>query len=283
MNVAFEIVKPDKDSCFRLLHQNVRVADYVWEYHYHPEFEIVFVPEGSGTRHVGNYLGNYQNGDLVMIGSNLPHAGFGLNCPDLHEQFVLQIKEEVVRQAIGPAPEMQTVEALLERARYGILFTGQTKENIGWQMMQMVSMPPFERYLAMLRVLYGLAVSEEYVLLNEEVLLSSSISRHRGRLQKVFTYVERHFEEEIDIKKVAALAGLSVPSFCNFFKKTTHITFTEFTNHYRIQRVCLLLRQDKTIAEACYACGFNNVTYFNKLFKRTMGKSPSEFKREMKI
>lgn len=282
MNIEFEIVKPDNDSCFRLLYQIVRASDFIWEYHYHPELEIVFVPEGGGTRHVGNYMSNYQNGDLVMIGSNLPHAGFGLNCPDLHEQYVLQIKEEIIYEALNHTPEMPAVASLLERAKHGILFYGKTKEKIGSLLNSMVGMPPFERYLAMLRVFYQLAISDDYLLLNEEVLLSSSINKHKGRLQKIFTYVERHFENEIDIKNVAALAGLSVPSFCNFFKKTTNITFTEFTNQYRIQRVCLLLRQDNTIAEACYACGFNNVTYFNKIFKKIMSKSPSEFKREMR-
>ncbi|WP_394803527.1 helix-turn-helix domain-containing protein [Niabella hibiscisoli] len=76
--------------------------------------------------------------------------------------------------------------------------------------------------------------------------------------------------------------GLSVPSFCNFFKKTTQITFSDFVNQYRIQKSCMLLHQDKSISEVCFECGFNNVTYFNRLFKQVMNETPSGFKKENK-
>jgi AraC-like DNA-binding protein len=92
--------------------------------------------------------------------------------------------------------------------------------------------------------------------------------------------VEQHFNEDVDIKKVAALVNLSVPSFCNYFKKIVHSTFTDFLNKYRIQKACLSLQQEKTIAETCFECGFNNVPYFNKVFKTITKKTPSEFKKE---
>lgn len=108
----------------------------------------------------------------------------------------------------------------------------------------------------------------------------SIIAKNKGRLQTLFTFVERNYQNEIEIKNMADLANLSLPAFCNFFKKATKMTFTEFVNRYRINKACMLISQDKSISEACYECGFNNVTYFNKIFKKYIGKTPSQFKGE---
>jgi AraC-like DNA-binding protein len=93
--------------------------------------------------------------------------------------------------------------------------------------------------------------------------------------------VEQHYDEEIEIKKVADIAHLTVPAFCNYFKKVMNITFTDFINQYRIQQACTLLQQEKSIADACFGSGFNNVTYFNKVFKTIMKKTPSEFRKNI--
>ncbi|HEY0297889.1 MAG TPA: AraC family transcriptional regulator [Arachidicoccus sp.] len=279
MKVEYEIIKTDKDSSFRLLHhKKIHISDFIWQYHYHPEYEIVYVKEGSGTRHVGNHLSRYHSGDLVLIGSNLPHSGFGLHAADPHEEIVLQVRKEIL--PIG-LTEMEAVSLLLDRAKFGIAFSQKTQTSIGNALNKMLSQSPVQKYLSMLEIFYELATAQDYLLLNENIIQSSSINKHKARLQKIFTYVENSFAQEVDIEKVARIAGLSVPSFCNFFKKTTQITFTSFVNNYRIQQACMLLQQDKTIAEVCFECGFNNVTYFNKVFKSVMAKTPTDFIREI--
>ena len=105
------------------------------------------------------------------------------------------------------------------------------------------------------------------------------ISKNTTRLENIFTYVEQHNDKDIEIEEVAKLANLTLPAFCNFFKKATHITFTEFVNRFRINKACLLMAQHKSISECSYSCGFNNVTYFNRMFKKYTDKTPSEFMR----
>ncbi|PYF72959.1 AraC family transcriptional regulator [Pedobacter nutrimenti] len=278
MKVEFEIVKPDEHSSFRFLYQNKNTCEFVWQYHYHPEYELVCVLYGDGTRHVGNHLSMYQNGDLVLIGSNMPHSGFGLNATDPHEEIVVQIRPEVMKQWISDFPEMKEVALLMERSRHGIKFEGKTKKEVTKMLIGLKNVSAFEKHLGMLKVLHKLGGSEEYVMLNEQPILGELIRKHRSRLQKIFTYVENYYQEDIDIQKVADIANISVPSFCNYFKKMTHITYTEFVNRYRIQKACMLLQQDKTISEVCFECGFNNVTYFNKIFKRIVHKTPSDFR-----
>lgn len=279
MKIEYEIVKPDKGSSFRLLHHKmVRESDFVWQFHYHPEYEIVFVPQGSGTRHVGNHLSTYHQGDLVLIGSNLPHSGFGLNSSGLHEEIVLQVRPECIPLHFT---EMQLIATLLEQAKFGVSFSGVTREQVGALMTGMISQPPFRKMIMLLEVLEKLAVSEEYTILNSSIVSPTVLSRHKARLQKVFSYVEKEYANDVQVQNAARLVGLSVPSFCNFFKKTTQITFSDFVNQYRIQKSCMLLHQDKSISEVCFECGFNNVTYFNRLFKQIMNDTPSAFKKKI--
>lgn len=279
MKVDFEMILPDEGSSFRLLHTKTRPENYPWQYHYHPEYEIVCVLNGSGTRHVGNHFSSYEDGDLVFMGPNLPHGGFGLNAHGLHEEIVIQIREEVFNESILKRPEMSAIGILLEKSKHGIYFTGATKEKITKKLSRFPKLSSFEKFMELISVLQIMATSPEYELLNPANALASLIKKNNSRLQHILSYVEEHFNDEVDIRKVAAIANLSVPSFCNYFKKLMNSTFTDFINHYRIQRACVFLLQDKTVTETCFECGFNNLTYFNKVFKTIMKKTPSEFKK----
>jgi len=280
MKIDFEVVHPDEGSSFRLLHTKTRAEDYGWEYHYHPEYEIVCVLDGNGTRHVGNHFSSYKNGDLVFIGPNLPHSGFGLNSSGFHEEIVVQVKDEVITPFIAQRPEMSAIQSLLDRAGHGVHFMGEVKERITKRLTRLLKLPTFERFVELFFILQIMATSDEYELLNPTTDISSQVQKNNSRLQNIFTYVEEHYNEEIDIKKVAAIANLSVPAFCNYFKKVMHSTFTDFINQYRIQKACTQLHQEKTIAEICFDCGFNNVAYFNKVFKNITNKTPTEYKKE---
>jgi AraC-like DNA-binding protein/quercetin dioxygenase-like cupin family protein len=280
MKLEFEVIHPDEGSSFRLLHEKVIAEKYGWQYHFHPEYEIVCVLNGRGTRHVGNNVSHYENGDLVFMGPNLPHAGFGLNAHGLHEEIVVQIKEEVFSQSVVTRPEMAAIISLLEKVKYGISFTGAAKEKMTKKLIRLLKLPSFEKFIEFLSILQIMATTQEYELLNPDTTISSAITKNNIRLQNIFNYVEQHFHEEIEIRKIASVANLSVPSFCNYFRKIMKSTFTDFVNQYRIQRACYLLEKEKTIYETCFECGFNNVGYFNKVFKLVTKKTPSAFKKE---
>ena len=283
MNVECEIILPDEGSSFRVLHTKTKPESFPWQYHYHPEYEIVCVLSGSGSRHVGNHFSNYEDGDLVLIGPNLPHAGFGLNSHGLHEEIVVQIKEDVLKDSVLSRPEMAIVSTLLEKSKYGICFTGHTKLYITKNLKKFLKLSPFDKLIELFRILHSMATSEDYELLNPSSALSNLTRKNNGRLQEILAYVEKHYNDDIDIKKAASIANLSIPSFCNYFKKLMNFTYTDFINQYRIQRACIMLQQEKTINEISFQCGFNNVTYFNKVFKTIMKKTPSEYKKASKL
>jgi mannose-6-phosphate isomerase-like protein (cupin superfamily) len=113
-------VFPDEKSSFRTIHNNSPISEFKWEYHYHPEIELVCVVSGSGTRHVGYHKSNYTNGDLVLIGSNIPHSGFGLNSIDPHEEIVFSSRRNL--QFPQQEVEARSIKNLLELSKYGIHF-----------------------------------------------------------------------------------------------------------------------------------------------------------------
>ena len=213
------------------------------------------------------------------MGPDLPHSGFGLNTNGMIEQVVVQFKKEVFGPSFLTRPEMKHINLLLEKSSYGISFGETTKEKAMKKMVKLLKLPPFERFIEFTGILQVLATSEEYALLNSQVTLPTTIRKVHVRLQNIFNYVEQNFQEEINIRKVAAIAHLTVPAFCNYFKKIMNITFTDFINQYRIEQACILLQQEKSIGEVCFECGFNNVPYFNKVFKNIVKKTPSEFKK----
>lgn len=281
MKVYFEKIENDKNSSFRTLHINVPTTELKWEYHFHPEVELVCVVSGSGSRHVGYHKGNFWDGDLVLIGSNVPHAGFGLNSTDPHEEIVIQFKEEMV-SFMDYTTEFRHVFKMIKSAKLGILFSEEIKQEILPTLFKMLEAEGPEKYVLLLETLSILAGQDQFDYLNKEVMPHSIILKNRERLQNIFTLVEKNYHTEIDIRDVAAIANLTVPAFCNFFKKTTLLTFTEFVNRYRVEKACQHMILEKSISESCYLVGFNNVPYFNRMFKKYLGKSPSEFRNEYK-
>ncbi|MES1225337.1 MAG: AraC family transcriptional regulator [Bacteroidota bacterium] len=279
MKIEFEQVQEDEGSSLRLLHDILSPEKFSWQYHYHPEYELVYVVAGNGTRQVGNHISNYENGDLVLMGPDLPHSGFGLNSRGTIEQVVVQFKKEVFGPSLLQRPEMKLINVLLENARFGISFGETAKEKVTKKMLGLLQLPPFERFFELINILQELALSGDHTLLNSQVTLPTTIRKVHIRLQNIFNYVEQNFQEEINIKTVADIAHLTVPAFCNYFKKIMNITFTDFINQYRIEQACKLLQQDKSVGEVCFECGFNNVPYFNKVFKNIIKKTPSEFKK----
>jgi AraC-like DNA-binding protein len=279
MKTEFEIIQPDAGSSFRLLHHQVSADTFKWHYHYHPEYEIVCVFEGSGRRHVGNHLSNYSDGDLVLIGSNLPHGGFGYGAVGTHEEIVLQFTEDFLGYHFLAKPEMGNIKKLFDRAKQGISFRGETKNILSQKFKKLLSLSHFERLIELLNILQELAKSEEYIFLNSADIRYNFSQKDQARLMKIYSFVEQNYSQGFDIQEVAEMCNLTVPAFCNYFKKNLNQTFTDFTNEYRINQAAKLLLEGLEIVDICYRCGFNNVSYFGRVFKQFKGTNPSQFRR----
>lgn len=283
MKTEFEIIQPDFGSSFRLLHHQVTADTFKWHYHYHPEYEIVCVFEGAGRRHVGNHLSNYNDGDLVLIGTNLPHGGFGYGSVGTHEEVVIQFTEDFLGEGFLYKPEMEAIKKLFELSKRGICFDKKVQEQVAVKLRNLLQIQPFERLIELLNILQFLASSTEYQLLNAADIRYNFSLKDQERLRKVYIFVEKNFSKDIDIQEVAHICNLTVPAFCNYFKKNLNQTFTEFVNEYRINQACKMLLEGQEIVDICFRSGFNNISYFGRVFRQIKNASPSEFRRKFGI
>jgi AraC-like DNA-binding protein len=277
MKISLEQIKPGQNSSFRLLLTPMLNDLFYW--HFHPEYEIVYVEADSGTRHIGDHISTYNDSDLVLIGPNIPHLNFDYGVQTRCEQVVVQLKEDFLGEGGLAIPELKAIGGLFEKARSGIAFFGKTKEEVGGQLKQLTGLNNFDQLLLLLRIFQQLALSDEYTVLNTEPLTRLRLQKEKDRMQAVYQYLEQNYQHQVSVHEVAALTHLSTPAFCRYFKKNTRLTFTDFVNQFRISQSKKVLLQQKTVTEACYDSGFDSLSYFNKTFKKLTGENPSQFRK----
>ena len=277
MKVKLEEVTKDVDSSFRILLTPNLNDIFYW--HFHPEYEIVFVEGASGTRHIGDHISRYEGSDLVFIGPNIPHLNFDYGVQTTCEQVVVQMKEDFLGKDFLSIPEMAAIKKLFDKAKYGLSFNADTKKIAGEKLKKLIHLSHFEQLVELLQIFHLLAGSEITVL-NSRPVANESIKKDHGRIELIYHYIEQNYQQHVDVNEVARLSHLTTAAFCRYFKKVTRMTFTGFLNQYRITQAKKLLLQNKTVTEACYQSGFDNLSYFNKTFKKLAAINPSHFKRQ---
>lgn len=284
LNATYEVIEPSFGSSFAYSKyvQNANIKAHVW--HYHPEVELVFVNGGTGKRQIGSHISYYTDGDLILIGSNLPHCGFTDDHTGNKNETVIQMKPDFLGEVFLALPETKSILQLFERAKGGIAFGEETKALLGEKLEAMSEQTPLERLLTVIAVLKQLEKANDYKILNAEGFALETQLQDNDRINMVFNYVKDNFREPIELEDMANMASMTVPSFCRYFKKVTNKTFTKFVNEYRIVHACKLLAEKQiSIADVSYESGFNNFSHFNKSFREFTGKSASAYRNELKV
>ena len=276
MKIQKETVLPDPGQSFKLFTPSLRNY-FFW--HYHPEYELVYVEAVTGIRHVGQHISSFMESDLVLIGPNVPHLNFDYGIETDYHQLVVQLKENFLGDAFKETPEFSNINALFEKAHIGLSFGGETKRIVAEKLRQMQQLPHFEQLMNLLEVFQVLATSSEVTELNEQDTSIKLFLDDKIRMGSIYKYIHANYDKNPDVNAVAADVHLSSAAFCRYFKKQTKMTFTNFVNQYRITQAKTLLLKDVSVSEACYEVGFDSLSYFNKLFKKLEGENPSAFKR----
>jgi AraC-like DNA-binding protein len=277
MRVSYEDIRPDTDSSFRLL-LTPRLED-VFLWHYHPEFEIVYIEGASGTRHVGQHLSRYEGSDLVFIGPNIPHLNFDYGVRTAHEKVVVQMKEDFLGKDFLQRPELGDIRRLFDQARHGLAFNGESKRVVGERLKRLSGLGHFAQLLELLQIFQLMAQAEEATLLHAKPIAHGYNLKEQQRLKKLDRFIEENYRRKLEMQEVAELTHLTPAAFCRYFRKMTRLTFTDYVNQYRIVEAKKLLLLGHNVTEACYASGFQNLSYFNKTFKKITGDNPLQFKR----
>ncbi len=251
-------------------------------WHFHPEIELVYVDKGAGKRHIGNHLSYFNNSQLLLLGSNLPHNGFTDRLTQHGSEVLVQFKPDFLGAYFFDTPEMASINTLFERAKNGILFKQGTKRKIGKRIQKLNELKGFERVMLLIKVLHKLAEAEDYEILNADEFVFETELQDSNKIDIVYKHINDNFKNHISLDEIADKVSMTVPAFCRYFKKSTGKTFTKLVNQYRVVHATKLLSESQmSISDVSFECGFNNFSHFNKSFKEFTGKSASKYRGEI--
>ena len=252
-------------------------------WHCHDEYELHLIVATRGKVFVGDYIGHFEPGHLVLTGPRLPHNWISNDVPPEgvpQRDLVIQFPDAPLRQAAALIPELAEALPVLERARNGIEFFG-LSAPMRDRFVRLRSAQGLARFAEFAALLGELARCNDYRLLSAVQLQSFEDDASLARTSGVVAYLTEHYREDFSMADVAARLGMSESSFSRYFRRATGNSFTDFVNRLRINRACqLLMETDRYITNVCYDVGFNNVANFNRRFRQIKGMTPKEFRHQ---
>jgi AraC-like DNA-binding protein len=263
---------------------------FATEFHFHKECQLVYIVESSGQRIVGDSVEHFEEGELVFLGSDIPHVWhndkryFGDN-DHLHaHSLAIYISPDLLLEYLAGLADIMPLKSWFIKAQRGILFDHQTKAIVVPLMKKIIHQEGLEKIITFFELLKALQHAKEYRLLAGHNYVNLYTDNDQGRMDKIFKYIFTNFKKEISLKEISSIAGLNIYSFCRFFKSRTQKSFIIFVNELRIQHACKLLHKDESnMIQLADKCGFNNVTNFNRFFKRIKGVTPKEYRKQISL
>jgi len=276
-----EITPLSEDDFFTVLRHFHAKFDF--PIHYHPEFELNMVLESKGKRIIGDSILEYDELDLVLIGPNTPHAWTGEDGKNA-QVVTIQFHDDFISDRMLSRKLMYPIRELLEKANRGILFSKETATNMKERIFKLSENQDFDSLLDFLSLLYDLSVSRNQKVLATPTYLGQFNMSKSRRIEKINNYIKENLNQNIKIKDAADLVNMSETAFSHFFKKRTQRSFSDYITDLRIGNAARhIIETEKTISEICYDCGFNNISNFNRIFKKKIGFTPSEFRSQQKL
>ena len=281
MHPDLEVVQIRRNESFKAWAHGYPFHTVRW--HFHPEYEIHHVVATSGHYFVGDFIGEFAPGNLVLTGPNLPHnwvsdVAAGEVVP--MRGRIVQFSEQFVCDAVRTFPELSACMALLESSRSGVLFTPSTADRAGPVLEALVEATGLSRVALFMKLLTILADAEPARSLTSASYLPDPSGFMSGGVNEALAYINRHLTEDFSESDLAAISGRSPSAFSRSFRRHTGMALVQYVNRLRINLACQLLMSESemSITEICYAAGYNNVSNFNRQFLSQKGMAPSRFR-----
>jgi AraC-like DNA-binding protein len=255
------------------------VLDINW--HFHEEYEIIYIIKGNGVRLVGDNISNFQSGELVLVGPNMPHLWRTTKDVSSVDRIIIKFGASPNGIDLFDLPEFASIQALLKNSNTGISFPFDVIRQVHDHFLDIADASGPQKWIHLLQILTILSNNDDYERLSSPYVGISTQNTGEIRLSKVISYISENFDQEISLDEIADIASMTVQSFCRYFKKRTNKTFIQFLNEYRIGKACVLLIENKMpIGQIWSALGFNSSTNFNRFFKRLYGCTPLDFRKK---
>lgn len=252
-------------------------------FHFHDSYELILIAKSYGKLYAGNKVLNFNDGEVYLFGPGFAHCFYNeqsfIKSGEIAHAIVIFFKEDFLGKEFFSKGELAKVWEMLSKSERGIqLQANDLIRSFFYQITGSKGLQTLILLLQLLNHLSGLR-KEEITFINKTIPKLFSKDSNANKLEAVFKYVIENFKEEVSSKDAASLACLSEAAFCRYFKRRTEKTFSQFVNHVRITHSTrLLLEQDMSIANVCFECGFGNISYFNRQFKKIMGQTPFEYR-----
>jgi AraC-like DNA-binding protein len=277
-------LKEDESFFIGVFQDNLETSTW----HYHNNYEISFITEGTGKRIVADSIEEFQPGDLVFIGSNLPHVWIAekeqkVLTDRTLEMVFLQFSTNMLSPQLLALPEFRQVKKAFELSDRGIQIVGQTLNEVSEIMLQLPFLKSFDRMNYFFRMMNIIGESETNISLASEEYMRKRFTTGNRRIGLLHNYLMNHYREEIDLKKLAELVNMAEGSLCRFFKMNVGTSIFEYLNRIKVDFACKLLMDPETgIFDVCLDSGFNNLSHFNRQFRKNTGVTPSEYRKRFK-
>lgn len=246
--------------------------------HFHNGYEVVFIRNGKGKIIVESRQVEYDDGALIFLGPCLPHFSFSNNDFEDNYEIVIHFDEVFVNKRINAFPELFPIASLMQKSRQALVFEHEEHQRHNALFENISELSSQDQLLSVLQLLSALSSTDAY-----QSLLDQAVSEryaHSKQAKAVFEFINNNFHQQISTKDIAAHVGLTPNSFCRVFKKLTGKPFISYLNEYRIHRAVKLLEEtDNNISEIVFKCGFENPSYFSKVFYQIKKCSPIEYRK----
>lgn len=270
------------DRSFRYLRLELDAFDLVQ--HRHPHWELTWIERGQGVRFVGDSACAFSTGDLVLLGSELPHTWKSVgSCKGTSLATVLQFPEEVLE--IPAIPELVSLKPMLALAQRGICIAGETHARVTQRLSNLESLDALGRALGLLEILrlVSLAPGDIHPIATRSVVPGQSVGRD-GRADRVVHWIHAHSARALTLHEAAQVASISVAAFSRFFRREVGKTFSDFVNDVRVAQACVRLTGTTLpIATIARECGFTTLSHFNRQFHARLGVTPRQFRRPRRL
>jgi AraC-like DNA-binding protein len=278
------ILLQDPDKSFIVHYETKSFA----RWHHHPEFELVLILKGRGKRMIGDHIDRFESEDLLLLGSYLPHEYMCdreyTDHPDGFQgkAIVYQFLSDFIGPRFFEIPENNNLKRILEESYRGLEFYGNTRKMIISLMEKSYQLDGTERLHSLFAIFRILGQTREYRPLSSPGFMKPFHNQSDEPIQKALEYIVQHFQEEISMKEMLFITNMSNSAFCNAFKKICRMTFKEYLLNVRVGYACKLLTEDTlNISQIAYNCGFENLSNFNRQFKKLKSITPSMYQKEV--
>ncbi len=281
MEIHREITPLKENDCFLVFDR--KRNDFDFPIHFHPEYEINFICNAKGAKRiVGDHIGEIEDYEMVMIGPNVYH-GWENHKNDtskvLHE-ITIQFPRYLFDDEILNKNIFKPIRELFKSANHGILFSKETAKNLESKLNLISKKNGFDNFLDFQSLLYDLAISRNKKILTNISFENQNDFHNSKRIEKVYNFVKDNYMNKIKVEDTAAVINMTPISFSRLIKQRTGKTFVEFVNDLRLGFATRkLIETNDSISEICFNCGFNNISHFNRVFKKKQNCTPSEFRQ----